>query len=210
MGSQRDGFITIEQTMAKRGEEYAGIFNRQNITVVIVLRETNNGTVDRADCIRSGAPLDELNEKENIKFQPRNKSNILNKIMSQKLTNDSKKENTSQCNKNEIEKVVNSADPNYQPSKQQCYNDVLHINEESNNKNVLIEDQYFPLPYECNIEQKVVNNTEVLKITKGIYVSGKVCGQNVRFLVDTGADVTLTSLNSFKKFPDILSSKRKD
>ena len=47
MGSQINGFITIEQTVAKRGEDYAGIINRQNITVAIVLRETNKGTVDR-------------------------------------------------------------------------------------------------------------------------------------------------------------------
>ena len=32
----------------------------------------------------------------------------------------------------------------------------------------------------------------------------------MRFLVDTDADVTLISLNSLKKFPDMLSSKWKD
>ena len=47
MGSQTDSFITIEQIVAKRGEEYAGIVNRHNITVATVLRETNNGTDDR-------------------------------------------------------------------------------------------------------------------------------------------------------------------
>ena len=49
-----------------------------------------------ADCIRSGVPLIELNEKENIKFQPRDKSSMSNKIRNQKPTNDTKKENTSQ------------------------------------------------------------------------------------------------------------------
>ena len=59
-------------------------------------------------------------------------------------------------------------------------------------------------------EQKVVNNTEVLKTAKGIYVSSKVCGQIVKFLVDTSANVSLILLNSLKKFPDMLSSKWKD
>ena len=85
----------------------------------------------------------------------------------------------------------------------------MHIKEESNTKNVIIEGQYFPLSCEYNIEQKVVYNTEVLKTMKGTYVNGKVCGQNVRFLVDTGADVTLISLNSLKKFPNLLSSNWK-
>ena len=44
----------------------------------------------------------------------------------------------------------------------------------------------------------------MLKTTKGIYVKGKINGLYVRFLVNTGADVTLISLNSLKKFPDML------
>ena len=83
----------------------------------------------------------------------------------------------------------------------------MYVNEKSTTTNVITEDQNFPLPCEYNIEQKVVNNTEVLKTTKGIYVNGKVCGQILRFLVNTGADVTLISLNSLKKFPNILSFK---
>ena len=77
----------------------------------------------------------------------------------------------------------------------------MHINEESNTKNVITEDQYFPSPCKYNTEQEVVNNTEVLKITKRIYVNGKVCGQIMKSLVDTGADVTLILLNFLKNFP---------
>ena len=122
--------------------------------------------------------------------------------MSQKPTNGSEKKTSSQYSKNEIDKFVSIENPGYLPSGQQCYNDVLHINEESSTKNVITECQYFSLPCEYNTEQKVVNNTEVLKTTKGIYVNGKVCRQIVSFLVDIGADVTLISLNSLKKhFP---------
>ena len=52
----------------------------------------------------------------------------------------------------------------------------------------------------------MVKNTDVLKITKGIYVCGKVCGQIVRFLADTGAGVTLISQSILKKFCDALST----
>ena len=68
--------------------------------------------------------------------------------MSQKPTNDSEKETVSQYGKNEIEKFVNTENPSYLQSEQQCYNDVLHINEESNTKNLITEDKYFPLPCE--------------------------------------------------------------
>ena len=91
-----------------------------------------------ADFIRSGALLNELNKKENTKLQLRNKSYLSNKITSQKPTDDSEKETTSQYSKYEIEKFVNTKNPSYLPSEQQCYNDVLHINEKINTENLII------------------------------------------------------------------------
>ena len=131
--------------------------------------------------------------------------------MSEKSTNKSKEENIDQHNKNEIEKVAKPEKFNYQPNEQQSYNNALRNNNESYVENVFTEDKYLPLPYEfTDTEQKTVNNTEVLKTTKGIYVNGKIGEQIVRFLVDTGADVTLISLNSSKQFPNVLLTKWKD
>ena len=50
----------------------------------------------------------------------------------------------------------------------------------------------------------------MLKITKGIYIEGKVNEFNVRFLVDSGADVTLISLTTLKQFPERLRTEWKE
>ena len=50
----------------------------------------------------------------------------------------------------------------------------------------------------------------MLKTTKEIYVEGKVNGRNVRFLVDSGADVTLISLTTLKQFPERLRTEWKE
>ena len=49
----------------------------------------------------------------------------------------------------------------------------------------------------------------MLKTIKGIYVKDKVNGLNVRFSVDSGADVCLMSLTTLKQFPERLRTERK-
>ena len=50
----------------------------------------------------------------------------------------------------------------------------------------------------CNSIRRECNDTKVLKTTKGIYFEGKLNGRNVRFLVNSVADVTLISLTTLK------------
>ena len=81
------------------------------------------------------------------------------------------------------------------------------IYEEITKKNVL-DNSLRPFDNEiCNIIRRECNDAEVLKTTKGIYVEGKVNGRNVRFLVDSGADMILISLTTLQQFPERLRSE---
>ena len=81
------------------------------------------------------------------------------------------------------------------------------IHEEITKKNVLDNSLKQSDNEICNIIRRECNDTEVLKTIKGIYVEGKVNRRNARFLVDSGADVTLISLTTLKQFPERLRTK---